>query len=139
MKVLGRLFLVLAALSAIGLVATWPVESSYASKAKPIQIVQKPTDDLFGDAPTPVGSAQVAVLDDPKAFLPGKSADGAFLADDAYLTAHHLRPLQVKTVNFIAGLARLGLGAATVGFGLLGWLIGAFAKRREARTAIPAV
>jgi hypothetical protein len=118
---LGKLSGVVAALGAIALLASFPVEKSYASRAKLVQRVQKDAaDDLFGGDPKPVGSPQELIIDDQKAFIGEK--DGVHQVDESYLQKNGIYPLQLKSVEYSAGMARLGSGAALIA-GLLGLTI----------------
>jgi len=86
---------------------------------------------LFGDGATPIGSPQPMIIDDPKAIVhQPKPKDGIRQVDDAYLEAHKIYPLQMKTVDYFVGLVRLGLIAgATIGG------IAAFVSKPKRNTA----
>lgn len=124
MKLLHRLALVVLVLGVVGFVGSFVVPASLASKAELIQRMQPYdalTAELTGESGTPIGSPQLMVIDDPAAFLPGKGEEGARLVNDDYLKAEGIYPLQVKTIDFVAGLVRLGTGAAAL-VGLAGFL-----------------
>jgi hypothetical protein len=115
-KVLRKLGLIVAVLAAIALLASVPVLSSYESRAVLTQRVQ--VDDaaasLFGDGHRPVGSPQELVIDDPKAFVDGKGENGARLVSENYLQEKGIYPLQLRTVQFVGSLTRIGLAVALV-------------------------
>ncbi|HMS57200.1 MAG TPA: hypothetical protein PKA27_17585 [Fimbriimonadaceae bacterium] len=116
--------------------ATFFVEKSYADKAVLVQRVQidSAASGLFGESePTPIGSPQLMIIDDPKAFLTSGDPNGARLVDDAYLQEKGIYPLQLKTVEFTAGTVRL----AAFGIGGLLAVLGWFAGRRRARKPEP--
>jgi len=85
---------------------------------------------LTGDVGTPVGEPQQMIITEEAAFLPGKSEFGANLVNDNYLKEKGIYPLQVKTVNFIAGPVRLGAGIAiVVRIGILLWVNGPLRRK----------
>ncbi len=130
MKTLFRLLVVLAALSALAFLATFAIEGSYASRAKLIQRVSvDPALAALGDEGTPIGEPALMIVDDPEAFLGKQTPDGAEMVSETYLQEHKVYPLQLKTVRYVAGLVRLGSGAAAV---LLG-LAAVFARKRSLR------
>ncbi|MBS1718738.1 MAG: hypothetical protein JSS72_13500 [Armatimonadetes bacterium] len=139
MKGFSKFLLFLAALAGIVFVATFPVRGAYASRAKMIQRVQvdKQSDDLFGDGGTPIGSPQMMIIDDPKAFLPTKSADGAEQVSDNYLKQNNIYPLQLQTVDFFARYTRLASGAAFVILFVLGYVLGRRVPRKGDEAASP--
>jgi hypothetical protein len=106
---------VVAVLSAIVLIATWPVVSGYGSKAVLAQRVERDeaAASLFGDADAyqEIGSPQMLIIEDKGALLPGKSKSGAQMVDEKYLKEKKIYPLQLKTVHYVGGLVRLGAGA----------------------------
>ncbi|MFQ3669781.1 MAG: hypothetical protein SNJ61_12970, partial [Fimbriimonadaceae bacterium] len=111
-------------------VATYPIESSYAKRARLVQRVQpNPGADLFGDVGTLIGSPQLMIVDDPRAFTGERTADGAALVDDQYLRDNAIYPLQMQTVSYLAGLGRLGGGAGCAAF-LVAWVL---MRRRASR------
>jgi hypothetical protein len=118
---------VVAVLSAVTLIATWPFVSSYESKAVLAQRVERDeaAASLFGDADSfqEIGSPQMLIIEDKGAFLPGKSKSGAQMVDENYLKKKGLYPLQLKTVHFVGGLVRVGSGAVlAVSLALLAFL-----------------
>ncbi len=116
--------IVIAALAAITLVASFPVEAQYASKSKLVQRVQQdPGAELFGDAGTPIGSPQQMIIEDPKAYLGSKDEAGAELVSEGYLKENGIYPLQLQTVRYVVSNIRYA-GIAALLFSLLGfWLI----------------
>ncbi len=70
---------------------------------------------LFGDSSpgTPIGKAAYYLIGDPKAFLEGKSEEGAWLVSQSYLSEHQIYPWQRRTIWFIQSLVAWtsGLGA----------------------------
>lgn len=127
MKLLSILALVAAALGAIVAIGSFPVESSYSGKAQLVQRVRKDAaDDLFESSGSPVGSPQLLIIEDPKAFTGEKSPEGAAFVDEGYLEMNKIYPLQMKTVSYVAGLARLGGGAVLV----VGLVVGWWSRRR---------
>jgi hypothetical protein len=116
----------IAALCALGIVTLPMVTASYKAKAVLTQRVQvDAADKLFGDGPTEIGSPQLMIIDDPKAIVGTK--DGVRQVNDAYLTSHHIYPLQLKTVDFTVENARLGLVIGLV----IGWLAFFLVRRIE--------
>ena len=103
-------------LSAVGFLGTFIVESSFAGKAQLVQRVQviPEEENIFGDPPTPIGSPQLMIIEDQGAFVEGEGPNGARLVSESYLTEKGIYPLQLQTVNFLAGNARLGFGIAFV-------------------------
>lgn len=119
-----KLFLVLAILSLIGFIATFPVQSSYQGKAKLIQRIEKSASaDMFGDEGTPIGQPTEYIIDDPKAFLGGPDDKGIYKVDEGYLKQNNPHPLQLKSVDFLANIFRIGFGIAAVLAGLITWRI----------------
>lgn len=109
MPVLPKAGLGLAILAAVAGIATVPVERSYERKAVNIQRVERDASaDLFGDVGTLIGSPQKLIIEDPKAFLEGKSPEGARYVSESYLREHKIYPLQLKTVSITASLVRTG-------------------------------
>lgn len=112
-------------LGILGFLASAIVPGQMASKGELIQRItpyDADTAALTGEVGVPIGSPQEMIIDDAKAFLSGSGESGAKLVDDDYLKAHGIYPLQVKTVRYVGGLARIGTGAlALVGLVLFGW------------------
>lgn len=123
-----------AALSLVVLVTTWPVVSSYQSKSILAQRVEfdEAAASLFGDtdAYREIGSPQVLVIEDEEALLPGNGPDGSRLVSENYLKEKKIYPLQMRTVNFVAGVARLASGGTLVVALILVLILSARAKRR---------
>lgn len=118
-RVLWILSLVVLIVSVIVLVASFPVASSYHSKAQLVQRVEidKGAADLFGDASAayrPIGSPQMLIIDDEKAFVDGAGDDNARMVDEGYLTEHKIYPLQLRTVDFVTRWTRIGCGLSFV-------------------------
>lgn len=130
-----RLALFVLFASLLGFGASFVVESSYAGRAKLIQRI-KPHDkamaELLGEAGEPIGSPQEIIVDDPAAFIPAPEGyEGPAMVNDAYLQEKGIYPLQLKTVRYVAGLARWGfLCAAVVA------LFAAFWLRKRARGGV---
>ena len=130
MKLHARLSLIVAVLAFVGSATTLPVESSYASRAKLMQRMQKSAgDDLFGDHGTPIGSPQQFIVDDPKAILPEKGENGVTLLDENYLLKNKIHPLELQTVRYVAGMARMGGAGVGLIFALMFLGLRARAKR----------
>ncbi len=122
--------IVIAALAAIVLVVSFPVEAQYASKSKLIQRVQQdPGAELFGDAGTPIGSPQQIIIEDPKAYLGSKDESGAELVSEGYLKEQGIYPLQLQTVRYVVSNVRYAAIA-----GLLFSLFGVLLINRKQRT-----
>lgn len=134
MKILRILCLVIAAASVLVLGISFPVESNYASKAVLAQRVEpSEASSLFGEAGSKIGSPQRMIISDESVFLPGEEG-GVRLIDEGKLKAKGIYPLQLQTVTYVLGLARIGAGIAFV-VGLLGvWWTG-----RRLRPKAPAV
>lgn len=129
-RALSLLGLAGAALGILAILASFPVEASYRSKAVLAQRVEKDASAaLFdgADAYRPIGSPQLLILEDPKAFLPEPGRDGVKQVDEAYLKDKGIYPLQLKTVEFFTGNARLGGGIALV----VGWAVFFLMRRRS--------
>ncbi|MCW5942780.1 MAG: hypothetical protein KIS66_11140 [Fimbriimonadaceae bacterium] len=130
MKALTRIGLAVALLGLLGLVASWAVPANYASRARLVQRVKPHDADLAamtGEVGAFIGPPELMIVEDPKAFLPGIGEGGALLADDDYMRAHGVYPLQLKSVDTVGRYARLGSGAAL----LLGVGVAWFARRRQ--------
>lgn len=124
MRIAGIISFVLAALAVIAIVATFPIESGYSSKAKMIQRIEKNASaSLFGDEGTPIGSPQLMIIDDQKAFIGGPDDKGVYQVDEKYLKDNNIPPLQLKTVSFVLGMSRLGVGAAALLFAVVGFFL----------------
>ena len=95
---------------------------------------EKSVAELTGEVGEKVGSPQLMIVDESEAILPGRTEEGALLLDDEYLRLHNIYPLQVKTVHFVAGLAKVGFGAS-LGLGSIALLIGFFRKCRTGAVA----
>lgn len=130
MRIFSLFCFIVAIAGALLAIATIPIESSFSSRAKLVQRMR--IDDasaLFGDEGTPVGSPQKLIIDDAKAFTGKKAEGGAEIVDEGYLEKNKIYPLQLQTVSYVAGLARLGGGTAF----LLAGLIGLWARGRAHR------
>lgn len=136
MKTLLAIAWIAAGLGLLAAAISYPVESSYASRAKLVQRVRTDAADaLFGGEATPVGSPQKLIIDDPKAFTGKKSAGGAALVDEAYLEKNGIYPLQLQTVSYVAGLVRLaGASVGVVGV-LAAIVVGRRARSRRLAVA----
>jgi len=117
-----KLFLALAVLCVLGLIASFPVQSSYRGKAKMIQRIEKSdSSELFGDEGTPIGAPTLMIINDEKAFIGQPDDSSLYKVDEAYLTKNQIHPLQLKTVDFLASNSRVGFGIAGLIFGFIGW------------------
>ena len=117
-----RIFLILSVLSILGLIATFPIKSSFHSKARLIQRVQKTASgDLFGDEGTPIGAPTLSIIEDEKAYSEPADATGLYKVDEGYLTEHKIHPLQLKTVDFLVASFQIGFAGAGLLFGLISW------------------
>ncbi len=123
MKTLKVLALVAMILGVTIAITTVAVESTYAGKAKLVQRVRKDAgSDLFGDSGTPVGSPQLLIIDDRRAFTGDKTPTGAEIVDESYLEKSKTYPLQLKTVMYVSGLVRLA-SLLAAGVGLLVYVL----------------
>ena len=121
MKLLNMLGCAMLAIGMVALLGSIIVPKVLTSKAQLTQRMtpyDADTAALTGDIGTPVGEPQSMIIDEERAFLKGKGETGARLVDDNYLKVKGIYPLQVKTVDFVAGLVRLGT-ATVAGIGLL--------------------
>lgn len=122
MKILKILSLVAAIASVLAFVGSFPVEQSYASRAKLVQRVLKNDQaGLFGDLGEMVGSPQMLIIDDGKAFIGGADDTGLYNVDERYLRDKKIYPLQLQTVQFVAGNVRLASSVAFI-LGTIGFL-----------------
>jgi hypothetical protein len=132
MRFLRAAALVGVALASALFVASFPIENSFASRAKLIQRVQpNEAAALFGEVGDKIGSPQKMIIDDAKAFLPTEGEDGVAYVDENYLKANGIYPLQLKTVTFFASRVRWGCGIAFVVLALLGGWANARLQRRK--------
>ena len=119
---LGCAMMVMGMIGLLGSIIVPKVLSSKAQLTQRMTPYDADTAALTGDAGTTVGEPQMMIIDDERALLKGKGENGARLVDDNYLRAKGIYPLQVKTVNFTAGLIRLGTTTvAGIGFLLFVW------------------
>jgi hypothetical protein len=98
--------MMLAIILGITFVASWPLAFYRVKDAQFIQIiVPAPAEAsvLFGESGpgTPIGKADYYLIPDPKAFLEGKSEEGALLVSETYLKEHQIYPWQSRTIWFI--------------------------------------
>ncbi len=135
MKALSIAAWILFGLAAAALVASVPVENSYAAKANLIQRVQiTEADKLFGSQGTPIGSPAQYIIEDEKAFI-GSDDTGTRFVDQAYLDANGIYPLQLKSVQSTVGYVRIAAVAAAFIFGAVGIL--AWRKAKTGSLAVP--
>lgn len=123
----------LAALALVTLLASFGVSAVLTRDAALVQRVEPSAGAaaLFGgnEGPgTPVGSPQLMVIKDEKAFLPGTGAGGVRYVNDLYLREQGVYPLQVKTVHFMRNL----VAASSAGALLLLTALWLWARRRTA-------
>jgi len=115
LKIVILLAAIVVVLAILTLGISFPVRSSYASKAKLIQRVEKSTgDDLFGDNGTVIGSPQMLIIEDEKAFLGPVKPGEPLSVDEKYLKDHNVYPLQLKTVDFFINYIRLSTGMSLI-------------------------
>jgi hypothetical protein len=118
------IFLGLAVLCGVVLIGSFVVSSLMTQGAQLVQRIEpNEAASLFGDSSspgTPIGSPQVMVIRDEKAFLEGQGEDGARFVDDNYLRQNNIYPLQVKTVEFFRNVVAFVAGLGTL---LMGGLL----------------
>lgn len=132
MRLLSRLTATLAILCAVVLALVLIVLPQMSSRAVLAQRVRVPSGEiatLFGDEPTPVGSPQMLVLTDEKAYLPVRGENGVRLVDEAYLERTGTYPLQLKTVQFLGSIVGWSSAAGVIVFGLASYVAGRKARR----------
>lgn len=132
LNTLAKGSLVIGAALLVALVATFPLREQAASKAQNIQLVQKQDgSDIFGEPEyTKLGSPQMIIIEDPKAFL-DKEEDGAKWVDDAYLKANNIYPVQLKSVDATLTIARYAFGFFGLDLLVLGWVFNRAAAKRS--------
>lgn len=124
-----RVFAVLGALGLLFAIAATIAEARLAGKAVRAQRVRPSSEAaLFGDIGETIGSPQLYIVDDPKAFLAHDGPGGLKLIDETYLEKTGKYPLQLQTVRFGAGIARIVGIAEAVGCGLVAFVL----SRRKA-------
>lgn len=134
MKFVKILSLIVAILAALTFVGTFAVDGYATGKSGEYQLVEPRTgDDLFGDGGvgTEIGSPQQFVILDEKAVIPSPEGDSKKYLSKTYLDENNIYPLQLQTVKFMTGNARLASGIALV-VGLFGF---AFARMKLAKRA----
>jgi hypothetical protein len=122
---------VLALLALVVCAGSFIVASVFSNGSSLVQLIQ-PEDaavaGLFAEetsgepAGTKIGSPQVMVIRDEKAFLEGTGAQGERFVSQKYLDEKKIYPLQVKTILFFRNITALiaALGAFLMG-GLWFW------------------
>ena len=99
------------------------------SKARTVQLV-KPVDPdvaaLTGDKAIPIGNPETTIVTDPAAFVEGSPDPNVQWVDQDYLKAKGIYPLQVKTVEFISSMTKLGSAAGA----LVALAVFLFSRRR---------
>ena len=115
---------IVASISMVAMLGSFIAEPQYQGRAKLVQrIHQDPGAALFDEVGTPIGSPQMMIIEDPKAFLNQKDASGAELVSENYLTKNKIYPLQLQTVSFVIRSVRLvAFGAFAVAAVGLWWL-----------------
>ncbi len=110
MKIISVAGLILFVAGLLGLAASVIVPITYQGRAKLIQRVESSgaADALFDSAGTEVGSPEMLIIDDPKAFTGAKTESGAEIVSENYLREHSIYPLQMKSVRFAAGMTMFG-------------------------------
>ncbi|WP_407571814.1 hypothetical protein [Deinococcus altitudinis] len=122
-----KLFAVLTVLSVAVALLSVGVAGLVGRGAQLVQLVQPAAADvnaLFGESGpgTPIGSPQVLIVRDPRAFMEGRAEGGARYVSDTYLKAQNIYPLQLKTVTVIRNvLLAVALVAALLFGGLWLW------------------
>jgi hypothetical protein len=114
---------VLAALCAAGFLLSFPVRANLEGQSAMIQVVRKDSAaGLFeGESSlVNVGTPQRAILTDTSVKVEGPDKALVY-ADAAAMDAKGIRPLQMKTVDFVVSNARIGLGAGFLVFLGLGF------------------
>lgn len=122
-----KISMMLAVMSVLGLIAAALYQSNLESKATLIQRIKtydSATAELLGEVGTPIGSPQLMIITDPKAFLPGKGEGGERFVDDEYLKSNGIYPLQAKTVSYVGGFVKLGLLGMAALMSLAAWFFG---------------
>ena len=119
-----RILVSVATLSLITFGATFLVERAYQRKAQLIQRVEFDTTSaaLLGEVGPMVGSPQMMIIEDPKAFIGGNGPMGSLLVNDLYLKSHQIYPLQLQTIAFVLRLTRQ-ISLAMFAFASLGFSI----------------
>ena len=132
MKVLPAILWGLAGLGGLAFIGAFVVESSFASRAKTVQIVRvTATDELFGGPGyETIGSPQKMVVDAPQATLKDAGPNGEVLLDKEKLDNMKIYPLQLQSVQFATGIAKAASGAVAVLFGVVAFLVGRRAKTK---------
>jgi hypothetical protein len=128
-----RILVSVATLSLITFGATFLVERTYQRKAQLIQRVEYDSASaaLLGEVGPMVGSPQMMIIEDPKAFIGGNGPMGSLLVNDLYLKSHQIYPLQLQTVGFALRLTRQ-ISLAMFAFASLGFSI-LISRRRQLR------
>ncbi len=110
-----RIGIGLATVGALVLIVSFVGRQVFASKAQVVQRVQPSSGaELFGDVGEKIGKPESIILNDPKAFLEGKSEDGFPMVNEAYLKEHKIYPLQLKSVEFVSTVGMVGGGVGFV-------------------------
>ena len=109
-------------------ISSFAIAAFMARDAQLVQLVQPDeagVTSLFADSSatpgTPIGSPQMIIIADPKAFLDGTGSSGEKYVNDAYLKANNIYPLQVKTVNFFRDSVAWTSGIGAVLLAALRW------------------
>ncbi len=136
LRIFAKGSLVIGAALLVALVATFPLREQAASKAQNIQLVQKQDgSDIFGEPEyTKLGSPQMIIIEDPKAFL-DKEEEGAKWVDDAYLKANKIYPVQLKSIDATLTIGRYAFAFFGIDFLILAWILNRAAGKRGAQTA----
>ncbi len=115
-----------ALLATVLLISTLGVAGYLSQNARLIQLIEpqsESTNALFGtNGPgTAIGSPQIMIIQDPLAFLSGRSNQGAEYVSDPYLKAKNIYPLQLKTVELFRNLLGTISFLFALIFGALWW------------------
>ena len=107
----------------LGFALTFAMESSYESRAQKVQVVRidKTQHNPFGPVTIDVGDPIMVILDDPAAFLKNTTGTGLKMVDEDYIKQHGDAALQLKSMESVIGLARVGcvLSLIAAGVGLV--------------------
>ena len=132
-KKLNLMARIMIAMAAMGLVATVATSLWMGSQGRMVQRVRlndPSIQELTGEKSEPIGSAELAVVFDQKAIV--ETSGGVVQVDDAYLQSTRQRPIQVKTVRFLATLAAIAFtGVGLMGLALQALVAGAARKRTD--------
>jgi len=134
----GRIAGLLGGLAALVFVTSFVVAAIVSAPGRLIQRVEPAGDtaSLFGDANdgpgVAIGSPQVYIIRDPRAFLPELGPNDERYVSETYLRERGIYPLQLKTVNLVRNLVAASSGLIALIAGALWWRL-----RHHKAPAIP--